>query len=105
MAVIRALELVGKRVARDQRSRFGALKRSGKPWHEAHTMWPAEPAQVEAALAGAWSLLPRLTQDHGCCSVSNRELHDTLDAYVRELVSAKKPHTYAALEARIRSLT
>ena len=30
MAVLRALELVGKRVARDGRSRYGAMKKSGR---------------------------------------------------------------------------
>ena len=98
MAVLRALELVGKRVARDGRSRYGALTKSGRPWHEAHTIWRAEPAQVEAALAGAWSVLPRMTKEHGCCSLVEPDLYRVLDAYVRELVFAQKPHSFDALE-------
>lgn len=98
MAVLRALELVGKRVARDGRSRYGALIKSGKPWHEAHCVWRAEPGQVEAALAGAWSVLPRMAAEHGCCALVEPDLYRLLDAYVRELVFAQKPHTFEALE-------
>ena len=101
MAVIRALELVGKRVTRDQRSRFGALNKSGKDWHEAHTIWRPEPPQVDAALAGAWSVLPRLLNDHGCCSLERPALHRVLDDYVRDLVFAQKPHTFEDLEKRL----
>jgi hypothetical protein len=101
MAVLRALELVGKRVARDGRARYGAMQKSGREWHEAHTIWRPEAAQVNAALSGAWSVLPRLTSSHGCCSIVEPQLHAVLDAYVRELVFAQKPHTFEALEARL----
>jgi hypothetical protein len=101
MAVLRALELVGKRVARDGRSRYGAMQKSGKTWSEAHTIWRPEPAQVDAALAGAWSVLPRLASSHGCCSLVEPALHAVLDGYVREVVFAQKAHTFEALEERL----
>ena len=101
MAVLRALELVGKRVARDGRARYGAMQKSGKTWHEAHTIWRPEASQVDAALAGAWSVLPRLNSDHGCCSIGEPDLYRVLDEYVREVAFAQKPHTFDVLEQRL----
>lgn len=101
MAVLRALELVGKRVGRDGRARYGVLQKSGKSWHEAHTVWRAEPHQVDAALAGAWAILPRLASEHGCCGLVDPALAATLDAYVRGLVAAQRPHEFADLVARL----
>jgi hypothetical protein len=101
MAVLRALELVGKRVARDGRSRYGAMQKSGRQWHEAHTIWAPEQAQVDAALSGAWSVLPRLTSEHGCCSLADPALAALLDSYVRELVAAGRPHRFEDLERRL----
>lgn len=101
MAVIRALELVGKRVARNGRSRYGAMTKSGKDWHEAHTIWLPEPQMVDAALSGAWAVIPRLLREHGCCSFVEPEIYQLLDAYVRELVFAQKPHTFEELELRL----
>ena len=104
IAVLRALELVGKRVGRMSRERDAlvrnAMRKSGRDWSEAHTIWRAEPGQVDAALVGAWSALPRR---HGCCSLATRALHDTLDAYVRDLVSAQRPHSFEEMEARLRA--
>jgi hypothetical protein len=105
IAVIRALELVGKRVARDGRSRYGAMRQSGRPWHEAHTIWRPEPSQVDAALAGAWAVVPRLTSEHGCCSLPDPALHDILDGYTREIVFAGRPHTFEELERRLTEAT
>jgi hypothetical protein len=101
MAVIRALELVGKRVARHGRARYGAMTRSGTEWHEAHTVWLPEPSMVDAALSGAWAVLPRMMKDHGCCALVEPDLYRLLDSYVRELVFAQRPHTFEALEARL----
>jgi hypothetical protein len=101
MAVLRALERVGKSVARSDRSRFGALTRSGREWSEVHEIWRPEPAQVDAALKGAWTVLPRMAADHGCCSLAEPALYRVLDEYVREVVSAQKPHTFEALQQRL----
>jgi len=101
MAVMRALELIGKRVARDGRARFGAMQKSGKEWHEAHTIWRPEPHHVEAALSGAWAVLPRLVNEHGCCSLVEPGLQSLLDAYVREVVFSGRPHAFEDLEARL----
>jgi hypothetical protein len=102
IAVIRALELVGKRVARANGAAFGALRKSGKGYHEAHEVFPQEAAAaLDAALSGAWATLPRLVADHGCCSIADRGLAATLDAYVREVVHAARPHEFEVLAARL----
>jgi hypothetical protein len=101
MAVMRALELIGKRVARDGRSRFGAMQRSGRGWHEAHTIWRPEPAHVDAALGGAWAVLPRLVAEHGCCAIVEPDLNALLDAYVREVVFSGRPHEFEDLRRRL----
>ena len=102
MAVERALELVGKRVARVDRVRFGTMQKSGMAWTEAHTAWRATPSQVDAALSGAWSGLPRLVSEHGCCALVEPAVTALLDGYVRELVASMAPHSYEELERRLR---
>jgi hypothetical protein len=104
LAVVRALELIGKRVVRVERSRFGALSRTGRPWHEAHTIWQPDSVMVDSALSGAWTTLPRLVNEHGCCSVVEAALQATLDDYVRGLVLARQPHEFADLEGRLHDL-
>jgi hypothetical protein len=101
MAVVRALELVGKRVARDGRSRYGAMAKSGKAWHEAHTIWRPEAHHVDAALSGAWTVLPRLVSEHGCCALADPEVNSLLDSYVRELLYSGTAHTFEELERRL----
>lgn len=102
ISVIRALELIGKRTARDSRSSFGAITASGTPWHNVHTMYDPTPSHVDQALKGAWSNVPRLVEDHGCCGVTAQDVQSILDDYVRELVSSRRAHTYGQLERRLR---
>jgi hypothetical protein len=101
MAVMRALELIGKRVAQAPRSRYGSMQKSGRGWHEAHTIWRPEQAHVNAALSGAWTVLPRLVAQHGCCALVEPELNALLDAYVREVVFSGRPHDFEDLRQRL----
>jgi len=102
IAVIRALELVGKRVARTNGHYFGTLKASGKGYHEAHEVFPQEAnLALDAALAGAWATLPRLVADHGCCAIADHALAATLDTYVREIVRSAQPHEFEVLADRL----
>jgi hypothetical protein len=104
LAVVRALELIGKRVVRAERARYGTLARAGLTWHEAHTVWAPDEAAIDAALSGAWTVLPRLVNEHGCCRVAEPALQALLDEYVRDLVTSRAPHRYADLEGRLRVL-
>lgn len=101
LAVLRALELIGRRCAKSNRARFGVVAKSGLDWFEVHTVWAPEPRAVDAALSGAWAVLPRLVSQHGCCALVEPDVQVLLDAYVRELVASQRPHDFAELERRL----
>jgi hypothetical protein len=88
--VVRALENVGKRIVRQERSRFSQM--NGDPWHQAHTRWNLDPAQTSKALQGAWDIVPAMLDGHGCCGVTTKQVTDMLDGYVRGLVSYHQEH-------------
>lgn len=88
--VLRALELLGKRIVRDDRSRYRRL--DGRPWHEAHCLWQPDLAMEDRALRGAWSMVPELLERYPCGDVRPAELVAVLDRYVRELVRSHRAH-------------
>ena len=96
--VLRALELVGARVIRSDRSRWARF--GDRPKHEAHLVWQADEDQVERALEGAWTSVSLIVGEHGCCGVDSAEVVATLDRYVRDLVLTMTGHS--ALELRYR---
>lgn len=53
--VVKALEAVGKRIVRQDRARFNQLK--GRPFHEAHVLWPTDIVTVGKATKGAWDVV------------------------------------------------
>lgn len=97
--VLRALELLGKRIVRADRSRHGRM--NGRPWHEAHILWAPDRQMLDRALASAWDLAPWAVQEHGCCGVTVTELTATLDRYVRDLCRAQQGHTVTDLRYRL----
>jgi len=48
MLVLRALELVGKRIV--TRARRGRWEQTNLPWYHAHILWQAAPTHIDAAL-------------------------------------------------------
>ena len=78
--VVKALEAVGKRIVRADRARFNALK--GRPFHEAHCLWPTDIITVSKATKGAWDVVPALLDNHGCPGVESGRVVTLLDAYV-----------------------
>lgn len=97
MLVLRALELIGKRVVRDDRSRFLTLQATGRAWFEAYTIWAPEPAQVDAALSTAWANCDRIVAFYGHWGYTETTLKSALDGYVRQLVEYSHPHNRGAL--------
>ena len=97
--VLRALELLGKRIVRDDRSRYGRL--NGRPWHEAHCLWQPDLAMEDRALRGAWSMVPELLSRYPCGDVRPAELTAVLDRYVRELVRSHRAHDGFELAYRL----
>jgi hypothetical protein len=88
--VVRALELVGKRLVRVDRSRYARL--AGRPFHEAHLLWQPDAEMLDKALAGAWTQVPQVVRDHSTSGVEPRWVSLALDRYVRDLVRASRGH-------------
>lgn len=96
--VVKALETMGKRIVRAERSRFRAI--GTRPWHEAHTIWPPAEGEVTKALKGAWDVVPAMLDSHGCCGVTSRQVQEMLDGYVHDLAITGQRHTLGELNYR-----
>lgn len=101
--VLRALELVGKRIVRADRSRFKRL--DDAPFNLAHLLWQPDPEMLDKALAGAWDYVPQVVQDHARSDVSPRQVTLVLDRYVRDLVQGTRGHAVEELRYRLRAFT
>lgn len=98
--VVKALEAVGKRVVRADRARFNALK--GRPFHEAHVLWPTDIVTVSKATKGAWDVVPALLDNHGCPGVESGRVVTLLDAYVSQVATHGVPHRLDRLVSALR---
>lgn len=98
--VIKALEAVGKRIVRADRARFNALK--GRPFHEAHVLWPTDIVTVSKATKGAWDVVPALLDNHGCPGVESGRVVTLLDAYVTQVATHGVPHRLGRLVTALR---
>lgn len=89
--VVKALEVMGKRLVREERARFRVL--GARPFYEAHTIWQPTDAMVTKALKSAWDVVPAMLDTHGCCGVTSRRVTDMLDGYVHDLcITGTKHH-------------
>lgn len=100
--VVRALEAVGKKIVRVERSRYNRM--GTRPWHVAHTLWRPEPRMTDKALAGSWDVVPAMLDAHGCCGVTSRQVVEMLDSYVRDLTLTGTPHVLTELRYRFESV-
>lgn len=98
--VVKALEAVGKRIVRADRARFHALK--GRPFHEAHVLWPTDIVTVSKATKGAWDVVPALLDNHGCPGVESGRVVTLLDAYVSQVATHGVPHRLGRLVTTLR---
>lgn len=98
--VVKALEAVGKRIVRADRARFNALK--GRPFHEAHVLWPTDIITVSKATKGAWDVVPALLDNHGCPGVESGRVVTLLDAYVSQVATHGVPHRLDRLVTSLR---
>ena len=98
--VVKALEAVGKRIVRADRARFNALK--GRPFHEAHVLWPTDIVTVSKATKGAWDVVPALLDNHGCPGVESGRVVTLLDAYVSQVATHGVPHRLDRLVSALR---
>ena len=96
--VVRALEVVGKRLVRAERRRFNQI--GSRPWHEAHTIWRPDESAIAKTVDGSWDVIPALLSNHGISGVSPRQVQTMLDSYVRDLLITSTPHTIGELRYR-----
>lgn len=99
--VVKSLEVIGKRIVREDRNRFRTF--NGRPWHLAHTVWGASESLVTRALARAWDVVPALLDTHGCCGVTSRQVTEMLDSYVHDLVMTGTAHAVTEMAYRFES--
>lgn len=94
--VFKALETLGKRLVKRDRSRFRYL--GYRPMYEAHTIWDADERDLKRSLSSSWDILPILLRNHeGCCRVEADDISDVLDDYVIDLCKSKTPHSIESL--------
>ncbi len=103
--VVKALERVGNRIVRSQRSRFRELENFRLPLHEAHTLWPAPQDMACKALAGSWDVIPALLSQHNAMvvGVDPQRVIAVLDDYVHALVENGQGHDVVELACVLRS--
>ena len=101
--VLRALELVGKRIVRVDRSRYSRL--NGRAFHEAHLLWQPDDEMLDKALANAWGQVVQVVRDHSTSDVDPKWVVLALDRYVRDLVHAMRPHEVQHLRYVLRLLS
>ena len=95
--VLKALEAMGKRIVRADRSRFREIAMDGRRFTTAHMMWPPPETEVDKVLRGAWDVVPAVIGDYPIAVA----LTSVLDSYVRDLVITGTEHTRSELAYRI----
>jgi hypothetical protein len=101
--VLRALELIGKRIVRVERSRFN--KMGTLAFHEVHVLWQPDNDMLDKSLAGAWDLLPQVMHNHARHDINVHEVRLALDRYVRDLIQMKRTHDVDELRYRLSVFT
>jgi hypothetical protein len=116
--VLRALELVGKRIGRgadvgkgftqgralrrdEGRYRYRRMMEEGRAWHEAHLLWRPDAITIDRGLEHAWDAVPVVLAEHGCCGATPGQLTLILDRYVRDLLLTGTGHAVVELRYRL----
>lgn len=93
--VVKALDQMGSRILRADRSRFGEWGVSRR--YLVHTRWQPDDLTVTQALKGAWDVIPALLATHGCCGVDDLVVATVLDQYVHDLAITGTAHSIQEL--------
>lgn len=101
--VLRALELIGKRIVRVDRSRFRQM--GGLAFHEVHVRWQPDGEMLDRALASAWDFVPQIVAAHARPEIGAREVALVLDRYVRDLIRSHRVHEVDDLRYRLSVFT
>lgn len=98
--VVKALEKVGKMLARNSGNRSRARVATSVPWHRVHTVIKPQPRDIDKGLYGAWDVIPAMLDTHGCCGVTSRQVERMVDSYVRDLLVTGTAHSFEELRYR-----
>ena len=99
---LKALETMGKRLVRIERSRYQII--GDAPFHLAHTIWQVDDVEVTRSLRGAWDIVPLMIERHcQACGFPAEAVIQVLDDYVHDLVITGTPHLTDELAFRFGS--
>ena len=98
--VVKALEKVGKMLARNGGNRRRVQVAQTTPWHLMHTVISPSPRDIDKGLHGAWDVIPAMLDNHGCCGVTSRQVETMVDSYARDLLVTGTPHSLSELRYR-----
>lgn len=98
--VVKALEKVGKMLARNGGNRHRVKVATTVPWHLIHTVVQPTARDVDKGLHGAWDVIPAMLANHGCCNVTSRQVEQMVDSYTRDLLITGTAHTLPELRYR-----
>lgn len=98
--VVKALEKVGKMLARNGGNRQRVKVAATTPWHQIHTIVAPTPKDIDKGLHGAWDVIPAMLANHGCCGVTSRQVEMMMDSYVRDLLITGTAHKMPDLRYR-----
>lgn len=98
--VVKALEKVGKMLARNGGNRGRAKVATTLSWHLIHTSVQPTPRDIDKGLHGAWDVVPAMLANHGCCNVTARQVEAMVDSYARDLLITGTPHRLEELRYR-----
>ena len=98
--VVKALEKVGKMLARNGGNRGRVRVATTTPFHLVHTVVQPTPRDIDKGLHGAWDVIPAMLANHGCCNVTARQVESMVDSYVRDLLITGQAHHLSELRYR-----
>lgn len=98
--VVKALEKVGKMLARNGGNRQRVRVAASTPWHQIHTVVQPTPKDIDKGLHGAWDVIPAMLDHHGCCGVTSRQVESMMDSYARDLLITGTAHKMNDLRYR-----
>lgn len=98
--VVKALEKVGKMLARNGGNRRRTQVATNTPFHLMHTVIQPSPRDIDKGLFGAWDVIPAMLDHHGCCGVTSRQVEQMVDSYSRDLLVTGRSHNMDDLRYR-----
>lgn len=100
--VLKSLESLGKQILRAERSRYA--RQGETPIYLVHTLWQPDSRMVERALRDAWEVVPAVLSPYDLTAALTLKVTETLDGYVRSLITQGIGHSRLELKWRLEHL-